>query len=169
MLDEPTNHLDIPSQENLESVLNDFTGTILLVSHDRYFVDALATHTWALEPATRSVTVIEGGYSDYLAYREALKSAQNGQNGQPARSTSQLSREQTKAEKRAAEKKTKQLAEIENAVTAAETKLTELAHQIEAASRVQDISRLRQLGQEYQQTEAALDQLLTQWTELEIV
>ena len=60
MLDEPTNHLDIPSQENLENVLSNFSGTVLLVSHDRYFVDALATHTWALEPATKSMTVVRG-------------------------------------------------------------------------------------------------------------
>ena len=78
ILDEPTNHLDISSQENLEKVLTDFSGTILLVSHDRYFVDALASHTWALEPDSKSVTVVKGGYSRYLAIRqEAQGSASN--------------------------------------------------------------------------------------------
>ncbi len=167
MLDEPTNHLDIPSQENLERVLNEFTGTILLVSHDRYFVDALATDTWVLEPATRSVITREGGYSDYLAYREAQKVAPNGLNGQAARSNSQTNREQTKAEKRATEKKARQIAEIESTIAATETKLAQLAQQIEAASRVQDVIQLRQLGQDYQLAETALDELLTQWTELE--
>ena len=49
LLDEPTNHLDIPSQEVLQPVLADFPGTILLVSHDRYLIDALATQIWSVE------------------------------------------------------------------------------------------------------------------------
>ncbi|MBE7551090.1 MAG: ABC-F family ATP-binding cassette domain-containing protein [Anaerolineales bacterium] len=168
MLDEPTNHLDIPSQENLERVLNDFAGTILLVSHDRYFVDALASHTWALEPDTRTVTVIEGGYSDYLAQREAQKS-QGGQssNGSTPKSTSQASREQSKAEKRASEKKARQIAEIESLIAAAESHLADLAQKLEAASQAQDIVQLQKLSQDYQTSEAKLEELLTQWTELE--
>jgi ATP-binding cassette subfamily F protein 3 len=170
MLDEPTNHLDIPSQENLEVVLSNFSGTILLVSHDRYFVDALATHSWTLEPATRSVTILEGGYSDYLAYREAQKSqAANGSKAPPPKSNSQLSREQTKAEKRVQEKKAKQVAEIESTIAATEAHLAELAQKLEAASQAQDIAQLQKLGQEYQTTEAKLDELLTRWTELETV
>ncbi len=167
ILDEPTNHLDIPSQENLENVLNEFSGTILLVSHDRYFVDALATHTWALEPATKSVTVVEGGYSAYLAHREAQAAASQAVNGRTAKSSSQASREQSKAEKRAQEKKAKQIAEIESAVAAAESRLAQLAQELEEASRAQDVARLQQLGQEYHLAEAKLDELLTQWTELE--
>ncbi|MFN8459394.1 MAG: ATP-binding cassette domain-containing protein, partial [Anaerolineae bacterium] len=167
ILDEPTNHLDIPSQENLENVLNEFSGTILLVSHDRYFVDALATHTWALEPASKSVTVVEGGYSAYLAYREAQTGASQTANGRTAKSSSQASREQSKAEKRAQEKKAKQIAGIESAVAAVESRLAELAQELEEASRAQDVTRLQQLGQDYQLTEAKLDELLTQWTEME--
>lgn len=167
ILDEPTNHLDIPSQENLENVLNEFSGTILLVSHDRYFVDALATHTWALEPAAKSVSVVEGGYSDYLAYREAQMAISQTANGRSAKSTSQASREQSKAEKRAQEKKAKQIADIESAVAAAESRLAQLAQELEEASRAQNVARLQQLGQEYQLTEAKLDELLTQWTEME--
>jgi ATP-binding cassette subfamily F protein 3 len=104
ILDEPTNHLDIPSQENLESVLNEFSGTILLVSHDRYFVDALATHTWALEPESKSVTVVEGGYGAYLTYGEAQRSQTGSSpNGSAPTPISQVSREHSKAEKRASE------------------------------------------------------------------
>lgn len=171
MLDEPTNHLDIPSQENLENVLSNFSGTVLLVSHDRYFVDALATHTWALEPATKSVTVCAGGYSDYLAYREAQKNqvTPSGANGSALRSTSQTSREQTKAEKRTIEKKARQIVEIESAIAATEVHLAQLAQKVEAASQAQDIAQLQKLGQEYQTTEAKLEALLTQWTEMETV
>ncbi|MEW5958211.1 MAG: ABC-F family ATP-binding cassette domain-containing protein [Chloroflexota bacterium] len=171
ILDEPTNHLDIPSQETLEDVLKRFEGTILLVSHDRYFVDALASHVWALEPATRSVTVLEGGYSDYLAYREAQKSwiSANGAGQDPAKSKSQVEREQTKAEKRAAEKRARQLAEIEQLIETKEAELVQLTHKLEQASLAQDVGQLQQLAQAYQTAEAELELLLTRWTDMETV
>src|ERR1700730_5251063 len=61
LLDEPTNHLDIPAQEMLEEALQDFEGTIVFVSHDRYFIDAIATRLWSLED--RPGTMPLGTYS----------------------------------------------------------------------------------------------------------
>lgn len=170
ILDEPTNHLDIPSQENLEDVLNTFKGTILLVSHDRYFVDALATDTWALEPSTRSVLVVEGGYSDYLAARETLKiqETQARIDHGSVEPKSKVEREKAKAEKRTAEKKARQLVELESTIEETEAKLVELAQELEKASWAQDLPQLQKLGQTYQETEARLEELLTQWTKLEV-
>ncbi len=169
ILDEPTNHLDILSQENLEGVLSNFRGTVLLVSHDRYFVDALATHTWVLEPTTKSVTVVEGGYSDYLVYREAQQNEvpRNGASQKSTKSKNQISREQIKSEKRAAAKRARQIAEIESLIETTETELAKLAQALEAASLAQDVGQLQKLGQDYQTTEAKLEELLTQWTEME--
>jgi ATP-binding cassette subfamily F protein 3 len=65
VLDEPTNHLDMPSKEVLESSLEDFPGTILFASHDRFFIEKLATHLWIFD-GTR-IRVFEGKYSDYRA------------------------------------------------------------------------------------------------------
>jgi ATP-binding cassette subfamily F protein 3 len=62
LLDEPTNHLDIPAQEMLEEALLDFEGTIVFVSHDRYFIDAIATRLWTVEDGV--VTMHLGNYSD---------------------------------------------------------------------------------------------------------
>ena len=67
LLDEPTNHLDIDSQEVLQEVLAAFSGTILLVSHDRYLVDALATQIWEIKPGV--MQVIAGDYQEYLRWR----------------------------------------------------------------------------------------------------
>jgi ATP-binding cassette subfamily F protein 3 len=67
LLDEPTNHLDIPAQEVLQEVLENFEGTILLVSHDRYLVDRLATQIWNLENG--HLQVYEGDYQSFLASR----------------------------------------------------------------------------------------------------
>jgi len=70
LLDEPTNHLDIPAQEMLEEALLDFEGTIVFVSHDRYFIDAIATRLWSVENAT--VTKHLGNYSDLERRRQRL-------------------------------------------------------------------------------------------------
>jgi len=65
LLDEPTNNLDIPSAEVLENALNDFNGTVVVISHDRYFLDRTVSRIFALENAT--ITEYIGGYSDYAA------------------------------------------------------------------------------------------------------
>jgi len=65
ILDEPTNHLDINAREALEDVLRDYPGTLLFVSHDRYFIDAVATHTWVVNKGRLDTFV--GNYSDYQA------------------------------------------------------------------------------------------------------
>ena len=71
LLDEPTNHLDLDSQEVLQDALADFEGTLLLVTHDRYLVDALATHVWAIEE--NRLVAYEGNYSEFIAQREEAK------------------------------------------------------------------------------------------------
>ena len=65
LLDEPTNHLDIPAQEVLQEVLEQFDGTILLVSHDRYLIDRLATQIWHLEDGV--LRIFKGNYQEFLA------------------------------------------------------------------------------------------------------
>src|SRR5512140_340931 len=70
LLDEPTNHLDIPSQEVLQSVLDAYQGTILLVTHDRYLVDALATQIWEIDPEESHLALFKGSYSQMKEERE---------------------------------------------------------------------------------------------------
>lgn len=70
VLDEPTNHLDLPAREALEEALRAFDGTILFVSHDRRFVESVATRIAALENG--AISFFEGGYEDYLAAKRAL-------------------------------------------------------------------------------------------------
>jgi ATP-binding cassette subfamily F protein 3 len=67
LLDEPTNHLDIAARDALEGVLRDYDGTMLFVSHDRYFIDAVATTVWAVEDG--AIRIYPGTYSDYLEAR----------------------------------------------------------------------------------------------------
>jgi ATPase subunit of ABC transporter with duplicated ATPase domains len=65
VMDEPTNHLDIPARETLEEALCAFDGTLLVVSHDRYFLDRVATKLFHLDPKTASIDVHIGNYSDW--------------------------------------------------------------------------------------------------------
>jgi ATP-binding cassette subfamily F protein 3 len=69
LLDEPTNNLDIASAEVLENALNDFNGTVLVISHDRYFLDRTVSRIYALEEG--AITEHMGGYSDYAARAQA--------------------------------------------------------------------------------------------------
>ncbi|MDM8527716.1 ABC-F family ATP-binding cassette domain-containing protein [Anaerolineales bacterium HSG24] len=165
ILDEPTNHLDIPAQENLEQVLNAFQGTILMVSHDRYFVDALADYTWAIEPASQSIEVTKGGYSDYLATRDE-QAARSPASSSESVKKAKLDRQHTKAQERTARQRAKQVAELEQLISDTEAKLAQYAEEVEVASQAQDVSRLQTLGRDYQTTETQLDDLLIQWTEL---
>jgi ATP-binding cassette subfamily F protein 3 len=76
LLDEPTNHLDVEGLEWLENYLAAYKGSVVVVSHDRTFLDNVATTILALDGVTRTVTTYAGGYSDYVAAREAARAAQ---------------------------------------------------------------------------------------------
>src|SRR5512137_2917493 len=76
LLDEPTNHLDIPSQEVLEAVLDDYAGTILLVTHDRYLVDAIATQIWEIDTDESHLMIFKGTYSQLKEEREKEQARQ---------------------------------------------------------------------------------------------
>ena len=161
ILDEPTNHLDIPAQEILEDVLAQFKGTILLVSHDRYFVDALASHVWVIEGD--GIAVTKGNYSDYLSRSES-----NKKNGRPlTQKQSNLAHQQAKVEKRAKEKQMRLLKELEARIEATEANLAHLSTAIEEAGFANEVKELQKLGLEYQKTEETLAELLNRWVELE--
>ena len=113
VLDEPTNHLDIDSREALETALDAFDGTVLAVSHDRYFMDKLATRVLALKPETGDGDLLDypitrrgHGYSEFLEFR-ATRAARLGQDNtgtgvpvQSAAKTDYLARKQNAAEER---------------------------------------------------------------------
>ena len=162
ILDEPTNHLDIPAQEVLENVLAQFKGTILLVSHDRYFVDALASHVWVIEGDR--ITVTEGNYSDYLSRSEAGK-----KNKRPlSQKQSNSAHRQAKAKKRAKEKQMRLLKKLEARIEATEANLARLSAAIEKAGFANDLQKLQELGLDYQKTEETLAELLNRWVEIEV-
>jgi ATP-binding cassette subfamily F protein 3 len=152
LLDEPTNHLDLESQEILQDVLSDFAGTMILVSHDRYLVDALATHVWAIEGG--ALVRHEGNYTDYAAHRAARGRAQ----GKPARGgvTRAHAAKAVQDEER---KRQKRVAELETEITVLETRIAELSRQIDKAPP----DKVGSLGEEFTRVERDLHRRLDEW------
>lgn len=170
LLDEPTNHLDLDTQEILEQVLRAFPGTILLVTHDRWLVQALATHIWRVDG--NELRVYKGNYDEYLRQRaaEAEGKAKVEAKVEIERGgTDGYDRERAREERRqrrAAEKRAEAAAVLEAQIHALEARLQELSIQLEAASVAGDVGKVHRLGVAYQETDSELQRLMVQWAEL---
>lgn len=167
LLDEPTNHLDIDSQEILQDVLEAYTGTILLVSHDRYLIDALATQIWSVSAG--QFDAFEGTYGEYVTARNLGMSqvqqdttASNG-NGKSRKQAAQYAQKKHGLSPYELEKK---LAQIEAHITQLETHMDSLTEQIAQASAAGDTERVHTLGTEYTDTEANLEATMAEWEKL---
>ena len=167
LLDEPTNHLDIASQEVLEAVLDDFEGTILLVTHDRYLVDRLADQLWIIEPAQRALTVFDGSWAEYVARREAAAPPPKSGKGKEKWSEEQRrARREAQRARREQEERQRRAAEIEEEIHRLEAQLTALQQEIDAATARQAVMRIAELGTIYAQVEAQAQELWEQWAAL---
>ncbi len=166
LLDEPTNHLDIASQEILQNVLADFEGTILIVSHDRYLIDALATQIWALSPGR--LDVYEGSYKEFLAAREKERQRELEAAGKDSQRSAQNGGSKPDEKKHGLTPRQLQqrIDEIEASIHALEAQIQTLTAEIEAASARGDAARVRELGEAYAQADADLHDALEEWGRL---
>jgi ATP-binding cassette subfamily F protein 3 len=185
LLDEPTNHLDLGAREALEDVLTDYRGTLLFVSHDRAFIDALATQVWVLDLAR--LEAFDGNYSDYqeeLARRrrEAVGSeigagkpgpaaGKPGANGHlpPTQAARAAQRAREEAERQAAKARAaaqRQVSQLEAMIAQLEDQLNLLTAELEAASAAQDIALVADVGREYQQLADELERKYGEWETL---
>ena len=160
LLDEPTNHLDIPSQEVLQAVLESFDGTILLVSHDRYLVDRLATQIWELDDGR--MHVFDGGYRDYLIARAQ---AQDEAEASPAPAALDWIDELAPPPvgKKAQRERSRRLAEVETQLAEYEVLYEQIRAEIVAAA---DDRQLTLLRDEFKVVQAELDRLNREWDAL---
>ncbi|MCB9419272.1 MAG: ABC-F family ATP-binding cassette domain-containing protein [Ardenticatenaceae bacterium] len=165
LLDEPTNHLDIPAQEVLQAALEQFAGTILLVSHDRYLVDRLATQIWNLENGR--LHVHKGGYQSFIEQRNREREAAKEAAAQ-ARAAAQPESERngTGLSKNEQRKRAEALAQLENNITATEEMLAKLAEDLQTATQAQSFDKIQNLSVEYATMELQLAQLLAQWEKM---
>jgi ATP-binding cassette subfamily F protein 3 len=167
LLDEPTNHLDISSQEILQSVLDAYQGTILLVSHDRYLVDALATQIWEINPDESQMTVFNGTYSQMKEEREkeAARLFVQPSTVPQSQALNMEARKAQNAKMKEERKKIAQLQELENTIAELESKLANLSMQLE--SPFVKPAEAAKLGTEYERVQKEMDEKLGEWEKMQ--
>src|SRR5713226_5375155 len=155
LLDEPTNHLDIPAQEMLEEALQDFEGTIVFVSHDRYFIDAVATRLWSIEGG--AVTMHLGNYSDRDRRRQRA--------GHPvvAPEPRKSGRRERRREARAAAGTVAPTTGVEQQIGELEAEIRRLEEQLADHQTYNDPSRVTELAQAHEDASRRLRALYQEW------
>ena len=164
LLDEPTNHLDLPSQEILQTILSQFQGTILLVSHDRFLIDALATQLWEVIPGQQKLVVFEGSYSEYRATKQSLTADDNTAKPKQKAELSRESKPSQPKSKGQLQRLRHQMHTLEEKIAEQEKELRMIESQL-SNSQV-DSARLHQLASDYARIQAQLDEKILQWGEL---
>ena len=175
ILDEPTNHLDIQAREALETVLNEFNGTILFVSHDRYFIDAVADTLWLVEDG--GMRRFDGNYSALMAERENERRA-----AEKVQNASREAERQAKASSKHVQtqngngnsngggnssgREKKQLVALEREIAQLEERKAALDAEIMQASVKQQGQRIGELGSQYATLETQLGDCYNRWAEL---
>jgi ATP-binding cassette subfamily F protein 3 len=180
VLDEPTNHLDIPAREALESALDEYPGTIITVSHDRFFLDRLATQMLSFEP-DGSVLDYDGNYTEFHdwkwrvvepqrrgeaekknspPYEGGVAAALGGRGGSlrgDERSTSPSKNQRNQLKKR--------VTEIEQLIPKLESEVADLTHQMSRPHVAADFARLNKLTQQHRELESRIQKLYNEWQE----
>ncbi len=152
LLDEPTNHLDIASREWIENALTDFDGTMLFVSHDRYFLNKFATKVWSMEDG--AIVPFEGNFEAYLEARHRKEAAREAAPKKKARRIKQAGGKQAPQ---------KQEAPIETRISDAEAQLGEVNARIEADIAKADFSEMSRLCGEKDRLEQCIEALYREW------
>jgi ATP-binding cassette subfamily F protein 3 len=178
LMDEPTNHLDLFSKEVLLDALKSFDGTVVFVSHDRYFVNGLATRV--VEVGGGTLENYYGDYEYYLAKKEGMAVAVAGQTvravgDQPITTSTpaglpelpkedrKRGREEEKQRKREEEKQQKRLAEIEKEIARTETEVARLEEEMGQPGFFDDLERGKEAGERHATLNACMEELYGEW------
>ncbi|MBE7031274.1 MAG: ABC-F family ATP-binding cassette domain-containing protein [Ruminococcaceae bacterium] len=153
VLDEPTNHLDLPSKEALDAALAEYDGTILFVSHDRYFVNKIADRVIELTPD--GVTAYQGNYDDYLAKRAQATTVTRTQE------TKKTSYEDEKRLQALIKSRTKKMAETEDAIAQTEERIARLQDELEQAGA--DYEKVQNIYADIEQAQDELAEYYEKW------
>lgn len=184
ILDEPTNHLDIMSKEILESAINSYTGTILYVSHDRYFINKTASRI--LELNNKTLTGYLGNYEYYLEKKTQLAPNASSASNTPSTSAAAQTLSRTgsavtsayndseskqawktqKEQQAAIRKKENALKKCEEAIETLENRNTEIDETMSLPDVCTDVAKLQELTKEKADNEAKLEELYAQWEQL---
>lgn len=156
LLDEPTNHLDLPAREVLQQVLQDFAGTILLVSHDRYLIDQLASQIWELKDG--KLSIFDGTYREFVLHKAAPGS-------QPQRlilPAKPLMRDNSRESRR----RQQALSKLEERIHQQEYTVQRISQELHGNGSKMNYDALNDLSWKYAQAQAELDKLTVEWEKL---
>ena len=175
LLDEPTNHLDLDSQEILQDALRQFDGTILLVTHDRALIDALATQIWQVTPGKRDrpgqLEVFNGTWRQWQSERLPAAGTESPVQEDTAPSEAEVEWErqrEARRQRQKAERQEKAVAETEERVARLERKLNEIEEGMAQASARQDFEALRALQDQHRAVSQRLEELMEEWADLAV-
>lgn len=172
ILDEPTNHLDMESEEILENAINAYEGTVLYVSHDRYFVNQTADKILELENHQFSVYLGNYDYfiqkkTERMAQEKAVQDAKRGDtesiSGQSEGKTDWKQQKKIQSEKRKVENR---LAEVEDRIAACEEDLRQIEEEFAKDDVATNSAKLNELSQKQEKLQEELDALYESWEEL---
>ncbi|MCR6450059.1 ABC-F family ATP-binding cassette domain-containing protein [Listeria monocytogenes] len=173
ILDEPTNHLDIESKEVLEAALIDFEGTILFVSHDRYFINRIASKIVELAP--EKATVFLGDYDYYqeklaeekeLARLDAEDRRKKGEQVEAIASVRKLNYQEEKEQQKLLRQRKRKLEEIEKSMEETDEKIAELELQLTNPEVFQDHEKSLEITQELDAVKADGEKLMEEWEQI---
>ena len=168
ILDEPTNHLDIPSREALESALESYPGTILTVSHDRFFLDQVSTQILSFEENSQ-VEVFNGNYTDFHDWK--ISRIENRMSKVETKSEAKdqivkTKNEQLNRSKNELQKIKQKFGEVESEITSAEENLTKITAQMNDSKVIADQKKFQELTKKYQILEKQIQNLYAEWEKL---
>ena len=168
ILDEPTNHLDLQSRQFLEEVLGEFEGTLLFVSHDRYFIDSLATKVWVIEDGV--LIPYMGNYTDYRTRKRPIvldvpEPVKNNSSSAPTRAKTSAPASQA-GQKKQARVKARSIEDVEREIDKVETRVKTLEDELAQAALKGDAAQLTRLYADYEQAKTRVDELLLEWEQL---
>ncbi|MGK4126419.1 ABC-F family ATP-binding cassette domain-containing protein [Limosilactobacillus vaginalis] len=169
ILDEPTNHLDIDSREVLENAINEFSGTVLFISHDRYFINQVATDV--LDMSATGIKHYEGDYDDYLEAVNKELTSTAGQDEQqvnstakPKKSSAQQSYQQSKETQRARRKLQRQVDKLEDQMASLEEQSQAIQEQMSQPEVATDIGQLADLQKQLNKLNEQSEEVELEWT-----
>ncbi len=164
ILDEPTNHLDLPARESLENALKSFDGTILFVSHDRYFIREIAGKI--LELDNQNAVCFTGSYDEYTAQKNAEKTKEKSAQCTPAPIKSEQNHYKSKEDRAAEAKRRTRVKKIEEEISALETEETALNTDLADPAVTANFSLLTEKCNRLEEIRLALENLYAEYETL---